>query len=177
MQKARAHSPRVSRKQIRGQNFSASFFPKSPVNRALPRVRVRINGKKRTTLVDTGYTQTLVCKLCCQTWERKEVPVLTVGWSLLICCGESMVQIGIGNRPPVAVPTLVVDRELLGYDLLLGLDVITQLGGIAMFGTRKVKFPQHGTLICAAITLDEPNFHAEYDEGKHMDHIMERSGD
>ena len=62
--------------------------------------------------------------------------------------------------------TLVVDKELLGYDLLLGLDAITQLGSIAMSGTGEVRFPQHRTLICAAITLDEPDFHAEYDEGK-----------
>ena len=37
-----------------------------------------------------------------------------------------------------------------------------------MFGTGEVRFPQHKTPICAAITLDKPNFHAEYDEGKHI---------
>ena len=106
--------------------------------------------------------------LCCQTCESKEVTVLTVGGSSWICCGESVVRIGIGNEPPVAVRTLVVDKELLGYDLLLGLDVIRQLGGMAMSGICKVKFPQHETLICAAITLDGPDFHTEYDEGKRI---------
>ena len=86
----------------------------------------------------------------------------------MICCGEGVVRIGIGNGPLVAVQTLVVDRELLGYELLLGLNAITQLGGIAMSGTSKVRFPQHGTLICAAITIDGPNFHAEYDKGKRI---------
>ena len=117
-------------------------------------------------LVDTDCTETLLCKLCCQTWERKEVPMLTVGRSSLICCGESVVRIGIGTGPPVAVRTLVVGRELLGYDLLLGLDAITQLGWMAMSGTGEVRFPQHRTLICAAIILEEPDFHAEYDESK-----------
>ena len=94
--------------------------------------------------------------------------MLTVGGSSLICCGLSVILIGIGNGTSVAVRTLVVDRELLGYDLLLGLDAITQLGEMAITGTSKVRFPQHRTPICAAITLNEPNFHAEYDEGKHI---------
>ena len=45
-----------------------------------------------------------------------------------MCCGESVVQIGIGNGPSVAVRALVVDEALFGYDLLLGLNAIRQLG-------------------------------------------------
>ena len=37
-----------------------------------------------------------------------------------------------------------------------------------MSATGEVKFPQCERLICAAITLDEPDFHAEYDEAKHV---------
>ena len=77
-------------------------------------------------------------------------------------CGESVVQIGIGNGPSVAVRALVVDGDLLGYDLLLGLNAIRQLGGMAISDTGEVRFPQHERLICAAITLEEPDFHAEY---------------
>ena len=131
----------------------------------LPTVSMHIDGKKRTVLVNTGCIQTLVL---CQMWERKEVPMLTVGGSSLICCGVSVVQISIGNESPVAVQTLAVDRELLGYDLLLGLDVITQLSGMAMTGTGKVKFLRYRILICVAITLNEPDFHVEYDKGKHI---------
>ena len=153
----------------KGTKLRCQFFsPQSPVNRVQPTVSMHINEKKRPTLVDTGCTRTLVRKLCCQMWERKEVPVLTVGGSSLICCEESVVRIGMSNVLPVAVRTLIVDRELLGYDLLLGLDAITQLGGMAMYGTNEVKFPQHGTPFCAAITLDEPDFYAEYDKGKHL---------
>ena len=64
--------------------------------------------------------------------------MLTLGGSSLICCGESVVRIGIGNRPPVTVRMLIVNRELLGYDLLLGLDKITQLGGMAISSTGEV---------------------------------------
>ena len=118
--------------------------------------------------MDTGCTQTLVCKLCCQTWEKKKVLLLIVGGSLSMCCGESVVQIGIGNGPSVAVQALVVDGDLLGYDLLLGLNVIRQLGGMAMSDTDDVRIPLHERLMCAAITLDEPDFHAEYDEAKRV---------
>ena len=35
-----------------------------------------------------------------------------------------------------------------------------------MSNTGMVQFPQHERLMCAAITLDEPDFHTEYDEAK-----------
>ena len=73
-----------------------------------------------------------------------------------MCCVESVVQIGIGNGPSVAVRALVVDEALFGYDLLLRLNAIRQLGGMTMSATGEVKFPQRERLMCAAITLDEP---------------------
>ena len=47
------------------------------------------------------------------------------------------------------VRALVVDGILLGYDLLLGLNMIRELGGMAIFDTGEVRFPQL-----------EPDFHA-----------------
>ena len=37
-----------------------------------------------------------------------------------------------------------------------------------MSATGEVKFPQRERLMCAAITLDEPDFHAKYNETKHV---------
>lgn len=54
--------------------------------------------------------------------------MLTVGRSLLASCGISVIHASIGDGPAAAVRALVVDRELLGYDLLLEMDLITQLG-------------------------------------------------
>ena len=53
--------------------------------------------------------------------------------------------------------------ELLGYDLLLGMDSIKQLGGITVDGTGNIRFSRREKRICAAITLDKADFHAEYD--------------
>ena len=84
--------------------------------------------------------------------EKKKVPVLTVGGGSLVCCGESVVYISVGDGPPVAVQALV------------GMDSITQLGGITVNGTGNIRFSRHEKRVCAAITLDEPDFHAEYDQ-------------
>ena len=159
---------KLSRKRTRGRVFSASLFPKPHLNSALPAVTVQIDGVRCTALVDTGCTQTLVHKSCCQTWKKKQVPLLVVGGSLSMCCGESVVQIGIDNGPSVTVRGLVVDGDLLGYDLLLGLNAIRQLGGMAMSDTSEVRFPQRERLMRAAINLDEPDFHTDYDEAKHV---------
>ena len=134
------------------------------MNGALPAVSVQIDGIRRTALVDTGCTQTLVRKPCCRTWKKKQVPLMVVGGNSSMCCGESVVQIGISNGPSVAVRALVVDEALFGYDLLLGLNAIRQLGGMTMSATGEVKFPQRERLMCAAITLDEPDFHAKYNK-------------
>ena len=50
------------------------------------------------------------------------------------------------------VRALVVDEDLFGYDLLLGLNAIRQLGGMTMSDTGEVRYPQHERLMCAAIT-------------------------
>ena len=79
-------------------------------------------------------------KACCNAGEKKKVPVLTVGGGLLVCCGVSIVHISVGDGLPVAVQALVVDGELLSYDLLLGMDSFMQLGGITVNGTGNIRF-------------------------------------
>ena len=163
LRQARPHSTELSGKRARGGRRSTSLLPKSLPNKALSAVSVRINRCKRSTLVDTWYTQTLVRKACCNAWEKKKVPVLTVSAGSLVCYGESIVHISVSDGPPVAVQALVMDGELLGYDLLLGMDSITQLGGITVNSTGNIRFSRREKHVCAAITLDEPDFHTEYD--------------
>ena len=43
------------------------------------------------------------------------------------------------------------------------MDSITQLGGITVNGTSNIRFSRCEKHVCAPITLDEPDFHAEYD--------------
>ena len=127
--------------RTRGRVFSTSLLPKPHMNGTLPVVTVQIDRVRCTALMDTGSMQTLGRKPCCQTWEKKKVPFLVVGGSSSMCCGESVVQIGIGNGSSVALRALVVDGDLLGYDLVLGLNATRQLGRMAMSDTGEVRFP------------------------------------
>ena len=51
---------KLSGKRARGRVFSASLSPRPPLNGALPAVSVQIDGVRRTALVDTGCTQTML---------------------------------------------------------------------------------------------------------------------
>ena len=92
--------------------------------------------------------------------------VLTVGKGALRCCGVGYVQLDIGSGCPIDVEVLVADGKLLGFDLLLGFDIIKKLGGVYMTRDGTVSFPQLDRPVCVAITIDKPDFHAEFDQNK-----------
>lgn len=87
-------------------------------------MRVRVNGREGFALVDTRCTQTLVCKACCDTWDKKRIPVLTVGRGMLASCGVSVLRTCVGDGHTITVRALVVSGDLLGYDLLLGMECL-----------------------------------------------------
>ena len=55
---------------------------------------------------------------------------------------------------------------MLGFYLLLGFDIIKKLGGVCVTSNGTVSFPQLHQPSCAAITINEPDFHVEYDQSK-----------
>lgn len=101
-----------------GRNFSASLLHKPHLNEVLP---VCINRIKGAVLVDTGCSRSLVSRMLCHSWKRKEVDVLTevdmITDVTLRCCGFGVIQVGVSDRLPIDVVVLVVDRKLLEYDL------------------------------------------------------------
>ena len=64
--------------------------------------------------------QSLVCKSCC--WARTKKATHSGG--TLTCCGIRGVHVSIGVQPTFVIEVLVVGGDLLGFDLLLGLDAI-----------------------------------------------------
>ena len=70
----------------------------------------------------------------------------------------------MSTKLPIAMEVLIVDGELLGFDLLLGLNTIKLLGRMSLTSTGEVKFPQCDKPTCAAIIIKEPDFGAEYSE-------------
>ena len=147
-------------KRARGREFSTNPISQNLVNGTLPVVTVCIDGTPCRALVDTGCTQSLVCKSCCWEWMRKATCMFIVGGGALTCCGIKVVHVSISVKPAFTIEVLVVGGDLLGFDWLLGL----QLGGVSITCTGEVTFLQHDRPNCAAITITELNFNADYDE-------------
>ena len=63
------------------------------------------------------------------------------------------------------VNTLVVCDKPLGYDLLIGIDAIYELGDIVIKPTREVQLSKKHKL-CAGIMIEKQDFCAVFDHGK-----------
>lgn len=68
------------------------------------------------------------------------------------------------NFEPVNI--LIVDSELLGFNLLLGMDIIKMLGWVHM--TELNKFCFSNAPICAAIKIDESDFSMQVNQNTNM---------
>ena len=90
--------------------------------------------------------------------------MLTADGGALTCCRIRSVHVSIGTKHAFTIEALVMSRYLLGFDLLLGLDAVKQVGGVTVTGAGEVTFPQCDRPNCAAITITEPDFNAEFDE-------------
>ena len=74
--------------------------------------------------------------------------MLIVDGGARTCCRIGVGQVCIGAKHTISI--VVVGRDLLGFDLLLGLDAIKQLGGVTVTGAGEVMFPQCNRPNCAA---------------------------
>ena len=146
--------------------ISANLLPEPHMSEALTTVTVCINGFQRLALLDTGCSRLLVTRVLCHSWEKKKVDIFTVGEGALRWCGVGHVQLDVGSGCPINVEVLVADGKLLGFDLLLGFDIIKKLGGVYMARDGTVSFPQLDRPVCVAITINKPDFHAEFDQNK-----------
>ena len=59
---------------------------------------------------------------------------------------------------------LVVNSKPLGFDLLLGMDVIKKLGGVRIDERGKAHFAEVAHTLGATIDLEQPDFCAEFDQ-------------
>lgn len=78
------------------------------------------------------------------------------------------VEIGVCDRPSINIEVLVVDGNLLEYDLLIGVDIIKKMGDVPITSCYAVSFPQFDSPLCAAITINGRNLLAKYDEQKDL---------
>ena len=97
----------------------------------------------------------------CRFWKRKSVGVLTADGKTLNCRGYRKIKVDVGQVPAVNIEALVVDKQLLGFGQLLGIDAIKELGGAYLTESGEARFG--GLNRCAAISIDEQDFSVTYD--------------
>ena len=89
-----------------------------------------VNGKKRMALVDSGCSRSLVTESACNPWSQQASDVLTVDGKTLRGNGIGTITLAVDNVSPVKADVLVVNSSLLGFDMLIGMDIIRMLGGV-----------------------------------------------
>ncbi len=89
-----------------------------------------VNGKKRTELVESGCSRSLVTGSVCHRWSRQASGVLTVEGKTLCGTGIRTITLAVVNVSPVKADVLVVDSSLLGFGMLIGMDIIKMLGEV-----------------------------------------------
>ena len=151
----------VPGKQQRGEDISISLLPDQLNTRKLPSMKVRVDGQECTALIDSRRSQMLVSKAMCHFWKWKSAGVLTADGRTLNCRGYGKIKVLVGRVPDVNIKALVVDKQLLGFDLLLGIDAIKLLGGVYLTESGKARFG--GLNRCAAISINEPDYSVTYD--------------
>ena len=68
------------------------------------------------------------------------------------------------NRNPLKTNVLVVNSKPLGFDLLLGMDVIKKLGSVHIDEGGKAHFAEAAHTLGATIALEQHDFRAEFDQ-------------
>lgn len=64
----------------------------------------------------------------------------------------------MGSGELIKVNVLIVDKELLGFNMHLAMDIIKKLDRVHISESGKICF---SIPICAAIRIEKPNFSAE----------------
>ena len=91
-----------------------------------------VTGKKYTALVDSGCSWLLVTRSVCNPLSRQTSDILTVKSEILHSDGIGTITLAVYNVSPVKSDVLVVDSPLLGIDMLIGMDIISMLGGVCI---------------------------------------------
>ena len=123
-----------------------------------------VNDKRHMALVDSGCSRSLVTESVYNPWSRQASDVLAVDGKTLRSTGIGTITLAVDNVSPVKADGLVVNSSLLGFDMLLGMDIIRMLGGVRIDQSGDAIFSRTEPHACAAIRIEEPDFSAEFNE-------------
>ena len=117
-------------------------------------VGVRINQRVGRALVDTGCQQSVVSSRFCERIGTKPYGpqrlVCMLNRETTRCAGHIRVEVEVEGHI-IQLMCLVVQDLVCGVDMILGLEGITQLGGMTMDENRNVRF---GKGPCVAVGTD-----------------------
>ena len=63
------------------------------MNAALPVTHLTVDGVKRTVLIDTGCSMSIVHVSCCSRWSEKNVDLMTINGERQQCVGVGQVSV------------------------------------------------------------------------------------
>ena len=127
-------------------------------------MKVKVNGMDRIALVDSGCSSSVVSGMLCRSEVWKSTAILTAGRKCLLSHGVGSITLTVTNRNPLKTNVLVVNSKPLGFDLLLGMDVIKKLGGVHFDEGGKAYFAEAAHILGATIELEQPDFRAYFDQ-------------
>ena len=97
-------------------------------------------------------------------WSRQVSDVLTVNSKTLCSNGIGTIMLAVDNVSPVKADMLVVNSLLLGFDMVIGMDIIRMFGGVHIDQSSDAIFSKTEPYVCAVIRTEEPDFSAEFNE-------------
>lgn len=104
----------------------------SAINVALPVTSVTVDGVKRSVLIDTGCSVSIVHMSCCLRWSEKKVDLLTINGERQQCVGVGQVNVSTQDGISTDTDVLVVKFRPLNFDLILGMIGIAAVGGVTL---------------------------------------------
>ena len=113
-----------------------------------------MNSRKLSALVDTVCTTTLVTPEIAEDWTGRS-RITIVGGRDEDCKGISLMKLVVSGKK-LNINAIVMDRMVEGIDLVMGMDVIRQLGGVLIngdgvdFGAAKCAIAVHSSKDCEA---------------------------
>ena len=151
----------VSGKQGKGREVSTTLSPHK-LEEVLPVMKVKVNGMDQIALVDSDCSSSVVSGMStrsteayCNSDSRRKC---------LLSHGVGSITFTVTNRNPLKTNMLVVNSKPLGFDLVLGMDVIKKLGGLHIDERGKAHFAEAAHTLGATIELEQPDFRAEFDQ-------------
>ena len=130
----------------------------------LPVMKVKVNGIDWIALVGSSCSSSVVSRMLCRPEVQKCTTILTAGRKCLLSHGVGSITLTVTNRNPLKTNMLVVNSKPLGFDLLLGMDIIKKLGGVHIDEQGKAYFAEVAHTFGATIELEQPDFHAEFNQ-------------